>query len=824
MGRFLRLLLLAIAALVLPLAVQPERVPAAGEAPGSWTSLATTRGAPAELVSLADGRVLFWDIGFMSYSASIFDPATDTFSTVAGLSGAAGYTAGAPTLTLLGDGRVLAASGQLNAESLVLDLATADFSIEAPMAVTRNAHAASLLTDGRVLVTGGYIPDGFDGTAIDSVEIYDPVTNTWSLAAPMTYKRTSHGSLTLPNGKVLVVGGLSIYDTGYATPADYVATAEVYDPATNTWSNAGTVPNGLFGPSAELLDNGKVLVVGGRNYGPTFSSLSVAVLYDFVTNSWTPTGSMISPRQNRAAKLSDGRVLIGGGVTGSSTSFPDPRDQLAEVYDPATGQWSAVAVMNEPRRNSTRPLLLGDGRVLYPDVGTNVGRIEVFDPAGTTPAPSGIWRTLPNTPGYQFVRNVNLLPDGTVIISSSLPVPYDAFNIRPYDRFNPKTEAWSTLALNQSARLYETMTLLKNGKLLVAGRDTSPLGQHAELYDPAANTWAPAGTMPGPLEHHAATLLRDGRVLVTGGRIYGAAEALSSTALYDPVLNTWSVAAPMAFKREEHSSLLLDDGRVLIVGGSRASIPGNAVFPVEIYDPLTNTWTTGASMSKARSHSSAVLMANGKVLVAGGYTLNTPQPNTLTADAELYDPVTDAWTPAASLHVARDSHDALLLSSGKVLVTGGTTNCCGAAIQDVEVYDPITDTWTLTDSLDFRRYDHTTILLRDRRGLIVGGREAVTSVELFAGDSGPEVDTDGDGYSDALEQEFNQYPGTFCLTMRAELTGDGFVNSGDQGKLASGYGIVPAPARLDQNADGIINSGDQGLVGSQYAKKILSCP
>jgi len=206
------------------------------------------------------------------------------------------------------------------------------------------------------------------------------------------------------------------------------------------------------------------------------------------------------------------------------------------------------------------------------------------------------------------------------------------------DLYDPATNTWARAGSMASGRVFgHTATLLADGRVLVAagqsryadgggrGWDTS-----AELYDPTTNTWSSAGSMATARGGHTATLLADGRVLVTGGG--GSEEAPTSAEVYDPTVDTWSSAGALARGRSEHTATLLADGRVLVAGGTAGSL-----VRAELYDPTTNTWSSAGSMSTPRRQHVAALLLDGRVLVAGGSNL-MPAGSTLLASAELYVP------------------------------------------------------------------------------------------------------------------------------------------------------------------------------------------
>lgn len=209
----------------------------------------------------------------------------------------------------------------------------------------------------------------------------------------------------------------------------------------------------------------------------------------------------------------------------------------------------------------------------------------------------------------------------------------------------------------------------------------------------APGTWAPSGAFTPVRYEHAAGLLADGRVLVTGGTGEFSNLQLNSAKLFKPPA-AWTDAASMTAVRSNHCQTLLSDGRVLVTGGRVliSNPDGSGTFnylsTAEIYSPAANSWTAVASMNQARGLHSATLLANGKVLVAGGFS-----PGTLTS-AEVYDPSANTWTVVGSLSYARSSHAALRLSDGRVLVAATQLGNLPS-----EVFDPATGTWSLAASI-----------------------------------------------------------------------------------------------------------------------------
>jgi hypothetical protein len=219
----------------------------------------------------------------------------------------------------------------------------------------------------------------------------------------------------------------------------------------------------------------------------------------------------------------------------------------------------------------------------------------------------------------------------------------------------------------------------------------------------------PVGAMSEERFGHAATLLRDGRVLVTGGwwgDVRKSRASAATTEIYDPATERWSRAASMQLPHAYHTATLLADGRVLVVGGNAVS----SVAPsAEVYDPVTDTWRATPDPAHAYHHHSATLLADGRVLVAGGNgPIVNPQfpPTSGGAQdvAEVYDPAGDRWSPAGHLQIARKGHGAARLPDGRVMILGGTEGggepggtgnktWVTVPLATTELYDPATNRW-----------------------------------------------------------------------------------------------------------------------------------
>jgi hypothetical protein len=272
-----------------------------------------------------------------------------------------------------------------------------------------------------------------------------------------------------------------------------------------------------------------------------------------------------------------------------------------------------------------------------------------------------------------------------------------------------------------TARVGHTATLLKDGTVLVAGGAGSQAAavalDTALRFLPSTREWKPAGKMKTGREFHTATLLADGRVLVTGGQGAGGdvrssvpeGTPLASAELYDPQVNGWSAAAPMRQPREAHTATRLKSGKVLVVGGW-----GEAT--AELYDPLTDSWSfTGAPrLTTFGRGQTATLLKDGRVLLAPGLTSDGMP----FGPTSIYNPSTDSWTQAAAMTWGRTSATgALLLPGGDVMVVGASA--AGVKGATAERYHPASNSWSaiLSDTNDTRYNFWTTVAMPDGRAL-----------------------------------------------------------------------------------------------------------
>jgi len=316
---------------------------------------------------------------------------------------------------------------------------------------------------------------------------------------------------------------------------------------------------------------------------------------------WTFTGSMSTSRGHYiAVLLHTGKVLVAGGANeqGALSS--------AELYDPGTGTWSATGSMTTPRFYHAAALLI-DGRVLV----------------------TGGFNTTSSPKEPQKSAELYDPTNGTWTLTDSMVIP----------------------------RRSHTVTTLVNGEVLVVAgiiEESPPTSTGiVERYDPNTGLFLSANPIVGTTSDHSATLLSDGRVLVTGGRGFGPFETgqLSSAQVYDSITGMWALVGRMIVPREGHTATRLQNGQVLIAGGDTTN--EITVTSAELFNPTTNVFSLTGNMHQARNEQGVALLLNGQVLVAGGSgNPNIPR----LASAELYNPLNGTWTDTSSMHTPRDNY------------------------------------------------------------------------------------------------------------------------------------------------------------------------
>jgi hypothetical protein len=334
--------------------------------------------------------------------------------------------------------------------------------------------------------------------------------------------------------------------------------------------------------------------------------------------------------------LPDGKVLVVGG---------DTRGNASELYDPATGKFTATSPAADYHWRGTLTRL-ADGRALLVGgfgVSDEVATAEIYDPA------TGKYKATGPLAGPRFDFSATLLHDGEVLVvggSHWIDANGTTEYLKSAELYNPATGTFRSAGDMTIARNKPAVVTLQDGRALIAGGMSGnkyPSLASAEIYDPATGRFTPTGYLTANRALGVPTLLEDGRVLISGGD--DSMMGVQYADLYDPATGKFSQTGPEAIDRVAHTATLLADGRVLIAGGYAGPDGVASIDPsiwamtaarylsaAEIYDPIKGTFTRIGNMSMWRVDATATLLQDGRVLIAGGGVSGT------TSRADLYIP------------------------------------------------------------------------------------------------------------------------------------------------------------------------------------------
>ncbi len=632
--------------------------------------------------------------------AELYNAASGAWTATAAM----GTARSGATAVLLQNGKVLINGGRDGlgnalASAELYDPATGTWAFTGAMTTARRHHTATLLQNGKVLVAGGALDDAAT-VSLDTSELYDPATGTWTETGLLNYARSLH-TVSLAGGQAFAIGGTS--------GSSFITVIELYNPDWGTWNIMGTGPGTSDRArkfhTATLLPNSNVLVAGGTRDVP-LATARLLIGYGLET-----TGSLTGGRtEHTAAVLSGNRVLAAGGLNAAGVPTAG-----AEIYQESTKTWSAAASLITARAGHTATVLAGGAILLAGG----------YDPAGSLSSceiysaqPTQWTETGPMTGGRSH-HTSTLLPDGKVLVTGGFG--WGQSIVGSAEVYNPAGDAWSP-AGPFSPRTGHSATLLEDGRVVVTGgyTDTQATNYTAAttLYDSATGTWSQANPLQTARAFHAAVLLPAGKVLVAGGYRPPNNTALASVELFDPVSGSWSPAASMLTERQTLSATLLSNGKVLVMSESPPTEPGSA----ELYDPVNNVWQAAASPLFPHVSPALTLLPDGRVLVTGGADYYT---SSSTGKAEIYNPLTNTWAAAAPMRTEGVFHSATLLQDGRVLVSGNYFYPMNGSAGRAEIYDPAADSWVLLGNVKTR--GHGVSLLLDGRALFTGG-------EIFGND------------------------------------------------------------------------------------------
>lgn len=661
----------------------------------------------------------------------IYDPRTNALTSAAGLS----TPRTTPGWALLRDGRVLVAGGAVGGapsgvtETFSLTGGGASgqvTTVPGGLGTPRVAPAVAALSGGRALVIGGA---GAGGAPVGSVELFTPGAGGGAFSLAFTDPATARlgaTATTLPDGRVLVVGGVD----GAGTPQ---ATALLIDAngggATATGADIGRAQH-----AAVLLPDGRVFVAGGTTVlDDANNALTVASIYDPATGTFRSGGVMQRARLRPGMAYAGGHVVVFGGAGGVGAGNSSSQ-VTAERYDLETTAWTDLASHPGTARAEAVAVATGPGRALV--VGGGVAP-EVYTPdaALTTQAFDPI---LSSFPAARADHTATLLSDGTVLFVGGTDGV--SAGLSTVERYVIRTGVFEPRAPLARGRAEHAAALTATGLLVVGGRDASGLVAQAEVHDPLANTWSSAGALATPRARATAVVLADGTVLVSGG-VDGGGAAVLTQERWDPFTRTFTAApAALSAGRFDHQALSLNG--VAVVGPGRTAAGFTAA--VDVFRPNAYGLETAVGAQERGAAGLTLPFASPLVaLVSGGEDAAGPRADAAFLDLRQLGLATPAFlSDTRPLLHARAGHEAVPLPAGTQVLLSGGRGPRGGVRDEGEVYRftfPAIEAGAGEATNDRRavkaRARHTATLLSTGRVLIVGGVDergvVISGAELF---------------------------------------------------------------------------------------------
>jgi uncharacterized protein YjdB len=707
------------------------------------------------------------DFGLIA-DTEIYDPPTQTFIDL-GDTNAPRY---GHTATMLQNGQVLIAGGETDlipsaaySTAEIFDLPSQTFTlVPVPMTAMREGHAAALLNNGQVLITGGDAP----GTgSLNTAEIYDPPSTTFTaVTSTMTAPRISHAMTLLNGGQVLITGGAT--DSGGNSTA--LSTDELYDPESQTFAVAGNMTSAREHQTASLLNDGTILVAGGTDgsnifntaelYMPsqlnglasiaitpaapsigvgaqqlftavgTFSDSSTQTLSSVL---WSSSSAAVAPisgdvtNSGVAATATQGSTTItasAAGISGSATLTVTTPTLLSITLSPqdaviplgTTQQFTATGVYTD---GSTQDLT---ATATWSSSATVVAAINgsglaagLFQGTATIQVNSGsVSASTTLSVGAPALVSIAVTP-ATATIAAGTSQQYQATGT--YSDSSTQTIATTLLAWTSGTPAVATVTNTGLATGLTQGTTT--------LTGGFASVSASVTLIVGPPNLVSITVVPNAASLSIG-----ATQQLSATGIYTDG-STQNFTASTTWASSNTNVIgVSSTGLVTAVAAGSATITATSGSASGTAILVVTTGTTQANLNTSRYQHSTTILNNGQILVAGGINCPTPSSCTYLASAELYNPATGLFTYTTGPMATARSAPAVLLNNGKVLITGGYTcdgsgNC--SSLSSAEIYDPAAGTFSSAGTMTVARSGHTMTVLGNGTVLIAGGQYCTSS-------------------------------------------------------------------------------------------------
>jgi len=698
------------------------------------------------------------------------------------------------TTTMLQSGQVLIAGGETDPipsgaynTAELFSLANQTFTlVPAPLTTPREGHAAVLLNNGQVLLTGG---DNPPNGSLNNAEIYDPPTNTFTLvASPMTVARTSHVVTLLNGGKVLVAGGATDSNTGSAA----LNAAELYDPTTQSFVAVGNMTSVREHQTASLLNDGTVFEAGGTDGTNVFNTAEIYIssrLNGLSSIAITPSATSIGTGAQQSfiavGRFSDDSTQTLASVLWSSSSpatAPISGDGTNPGVAVGTAQGTTSISAGAAGTNGSATLTVTTPTLVSITLGPQdptipVGATQQFTATGVYS--DGSTQDLTSTATWSSPPNVVIAINSAGLAAGlfpgTAPIQANSGSVYASTTVTVGSPAIVSIAVSPSAatvaqgssQQYLAIGTYSDGSTqnvttLLAWSSGTPTVAAVGSAGLAAGVSQGTATLTGTYENISAsavlTVTSPTLVSVTvlpnaASLSVGATQQLTATGRYTDG-STQNLTASSTWVSSNSSVIGANS-----TGLATASVTGNATITATFGSfsgsaaLVVTTGTAQANLNTSRYQHNATILNNGQILAAGGINCSSAGSCTYLNSAELYNPDTSAFTTTGPMATAR-SAPSVLLSNGKVLIAGGyncgSSGSCSSLIS-AEIYDPVTGTFSSAGSMTVARSSHTMTVLANGVVLIAGGQNCTSATSCTTLSSAEIYDPNAGTFTPALD-------------------------------------------------------------------------
>ena len=541
----------------------------------------------------------------------------------------------------------------------VYDPYTETWSTKSPMSVSRTGATASIV-NGKIYVIGG-----LSGSRLNVVEEYDPITDSWVTKTPMPTARYSTASAVY-NGKIYVFAGR------LSGSGSFTGVIEVYDPVQDAW----IVKNAAFSVARSnftaTVVNESIYLIGGYDVANTYNN---TVVYDPNSDSFSAKSPLPVVMHSHTASNVNGKLYIIGGRQGNSAS--SAAFSTVYAYNPYADIWETKPAMNNVRGNHVAGVV--DGRITViggrNGIETNAALIdsieEYYPDTSGIGVEQNIWDSNASLASQIAGLTSSSLNGNAYLFGGTLDLSGALSNV---ERYHPLVDQWDPLA-SLTNEAYGAVSEEVNGKLYVfGGWNGSSIGQHVEAYDYTSDSWAAQAPMPSTRLLVTSSTV-NGKVYLIGGTNENSTVFYNTVEMFDPRGDNWVTLSPISVPRYGATSSVVN-GKIYVIGGYN----GDYVSEVEEYDPIADSWTTVSTLPSPRYLLSSQTI-NGKIYVIAGDFGDVCRCSNIVNE---FDPYNYGWLPKNSVPASHSSAASTVIN-GKIYLFGGR-NGQSSLLNNVQVY------------------------------------------------------------------------------------------------------------------------------------------